>query len=129
MKTITIKNLTIQVDIPKAHGNMVADAQTALDLINLALQNEPSGLGAQILFSSIDASDIEIDGASFINGDLTNDFEKIEGYDVLEIRKDEFESDDTTNRYTIEVNDQSYLYDNVFDRDDDYKKLKKLFSK
>ena len=59
MKTITIKNLTIQVDIPKIHGNMVADAQTAIDLINKALQSEPSGLGAQILGSSVDASDIE----------------------------------------------------------------------
>lgn len=60
MKTITIKNLSIQVDISKAHGNMVADAHTALDLINLALQNELSGLGAQILTSGIDASDIEV---------------------------------------------------------------------
>ena len=59
MKTITIKNLTIQVDIPKIHGNMVADAQTAIDLINKALQSEPSCLGAQILGSSVDVSDIE----------------------------------------------------------------------
>ena len=34
MKTITIKNLTIQVDIPKAHGDMVADACTVIDEIN-----------------------------------------------------------------------------------------------
>lgn len=60
MTTITIKNLTIQVDIPKVHGNMVADALTAIDLINKALQNEPSGLGAQILSSGIDADDIEL---------------------------------------------------------------------
>lgn len=60
MKTITIKNLTIQVDIPKTHGNLVADAFTAIDLINKALQNEPSGLGAQILSSGIDSGDIEI---------------------------------------------------------------------
>ncbi|HEY4755790.1 MAG TPA: hypothetical protein VIH28_07035 [Ignavibacteriaceae bacterium] len=60
MKTITIKNLTIQVDIPRIHGNMVADALTAIDLINLALQNEPSCLGAQILSSGIDADDINI---------------------------------------------------------------------
>ncbi len=58
-KTITIKNLTIQVDIPNAHGNMVADAYTAIDLINLALQNDPSCLGAQIFSSGIDAADIE----------------------------------------------------------------------
>jgi len=60
MKTIIIKNLVIQVDIPKVHGNMVADAQTAIDLINLSLQNEPSGLGAQIFASAIDADDIEL---------------------------------------------------------------------
>lgn len=60
MKTLIIKNLTIQVDINKLHGNGVADAQRALDLINLSIQNEPSGLGAQILFSSLDSSDIEI---------------------------------------------------------------------
>lgn len=60
MKTITIKNLTIQVDINKLHGNGVADAQTALDLINKSLQNEPIGLGAQILFSSLDSSDISV---------------------------------------------------------------------
>ena len=60
MTTITIKNLTIQVDIPKVHGNMVADALTAIDLINKALQNEPSGLGAQILSSGIDSDDIEV---------------------------------------------------------------------
>ncbi len=59
MTTITIKNLTIQVDIPKAHGNLVADAHTAIDLINKALQNEPSCLGAQILSSGIDADDVE----------------------------------------------------------------------
>ena len=61
MKTLTIKNLTLQVDISKAHGNLVADAQTAIDLINLALQNELSGLGAQILSSSIDSSDVEVE--------------------------------------------------------------------
>lgn len=60
MTTITIKNLTIQVDIPKAHGNMVADALTAIDAINLALQSEPSAMGAQILSSGIDSSDIEV---------------------------------------------------------------------
>lgn len=59
MKTITIKNLVIQLDIPKVHGNMVADAQTAIDLINLSLQREPHGMGAQIMASAIDASDIE----------------------------------------------------------------------
>jgi hypothetical protein len=59
-KTITIKNLSIQVDISKAHGNMVADAHTAIDLINKALQNDPNCMGAQILASGVDASDIEV---------------------------------------------------------------------
>ena len=48
MVTITIKNLSIQVDISKAHGNMVADAQTVIDLINLHLQSL-SDLNPQIL--------------------------------------------------------------------------------
>lgn len=60
MQTIIIKNLVLQVDIPKVHGNMVADAHAAIDLINLALQREVYGMGAQILGSGLDASDISI---------------------------------------------------------------------
>ena len=59
MKTLTIKNLTIQVD---GRGkNPLKEALEALDLINLALQNEPSGLGAQILVSGIDSSDVSVE--------------------------------------------------------------------
>jgi len=60
MKTITIKNLSIQVDISKAHGNMVADAHTVVDEINKALQEAGLNCQPQILSSGIDASDIEI---------------------------------------------------------------------
>ncbi len=59
MKTITIKNLTIQVDISKAHGNMVADALTVIDLINLHLE-KLNDLNPQILASGLDSSDIEV---------------------------------------------------------------------
>jgi hypothetical protein len=65
MKTITIKNLTIQADIFTTHGNLVADAQRAIDLINKALQKDANCLGsAQIIGSNgttcfIDESDIE----------------------------------------------------------------------
>ena len=60
MKTITIKNLTIQADIFTTHGNLVADAQTVIDLINKALQRDMNILGsAQILGSSVDVSDIK----------------------------------------------------------------------
>lgn len=59
MTTITIKNLTIQVDIPKKHGNMVADAQTILDVINKALFEANLNCQPQILTSGVDASDIE----------------------------------------------------------------------
>lgn len=63
MTTITIKNLTIQVDIHKAHGNLVADAQTAIDLINKTLSNgflAIADLNAKILNSDIDADDVEL---------------------------------------------------------------------
>lgn len=60
MKTITIKNLTIQVDIPKAHGDMVADACTVIDEINKALQEAGLNCQPQIFYSGIDSSDIEV---------------------------------------------------------------------
>ena len=60
MKTITIKNLSIQVDISKAHGNMVADAHTVIDVINKALEEANLNCQPQILASGIDASDIEV---------------------------------------------------------------------
>ena len=59
-KTITIKNLTIQVDIPKAHGDMVADAHTVIDEINKALIDAGLNCQPQILASSLDASGIEV---------------------------------------------------------------------
>lgn len=59
MKTITIKNLTIQVDISKAHGNMVADALTVIDLINKTLQEANLECQPQIMANGLDSSDIE----------------------------------------------------------------------
>jgi hypothetical protein len=59
MKTITIKNLVIQVD--GKGENPVQEAQEAIDAINLALQREPYGLGAQIMSSSIDADDVTVE--------------------------------------------------------------------
>lgn len=59
MKTITIKNLTIQVDIPKAHGDMVADVCTVIDEINKALQEAGLNCQPQIFTSGIDSGDIE----------------------------------------------------------------------
>ena len=59
MVTITIKNLSIQVDIPKAHGNMVADAKTIIDVINQALQDANLNCQPQII-ESIVASDIKV---------------------------------------------------------------------
>lgn len=58
-KIITIKNLVIQFD--GTGENPVAEAQEAIDLINLALQRDPHGLGAQIMAGGLDASDIEMD--------------------------------------------------------------------
>lgn len=58
MKTLTIKNLVIQID--SKGENPVAEANEAIHLINLALQREPYGLGAQIMETSIDDDDVEI---------------------------------------------------------------------
>jgi|APCry1669189665_1035243.scaffolds.fasta_scaffold40201_1 hypothetical protein len=58
--TITIKNLTIQFDAEQTtSGTPLEQARQAIEQINLALQREPYGLGAQIFESGIDISDIE----------------------------------------------------------------------
>jgi len=59
MKTITIKNLVLQVD--GKGENPVQEAQEAIDAINLALQREPHGLGAQIMVTAIDADDVIVE--------------------------------------------------------------------
>jgi hypothetical protein len=63
MKTIQVKNLVIQFDSASKGEESVKDlTQSAIDQINEVLQRELSGLGAQILSSGLDDSDIEVLG-------------------------------------------------------------------
>lgn len=49
MKIITIYRLDLQFDANQiTHGSAAQQARQAVDLINLALQRDPFGLGAQI---------------------------------------------------------------------------------
>ena len=48
MKVITIRRLDLQFDAGQiTHGSAEQQARQAVDLINLTLQREPFGLGAQ----------------------------------------------------------------------------------
>ena len=59
MKTITLRRLDLQFDADQiTHGTAAQQAHQAADLINLALQREPFGLGAQ-LFTHPDELEIE----------------------------------------------------------------------
>ena len=59
MKTITIRRLDLQFDADQVtHGNLVQQADQAVELINLTLQREPFGLGAQ-LFAHRDEIEVE----------------------------------------------------------------------
>lgn len=50
MKAITIHGLTLQFDAGQiTHGCADDQARQAVELVNLALQREPFGLGAQIM--------------------------------------------------------------------------------
>lgn len=60
----------------------------------------------------------------FSHGDLLRDLEKIKDYHRPKIIKSSFKNDGETT-YTIEVLDNSYLYVNVEDRDEDFRKLLK----
>lgn len=60
MKTITIKNLQIQIDENNSGSSPKEQAQNAIEQINGVLQREPYGLGAQIMSSGLDDSDIEV---------------------------------------------------------------------
>jgi len=62
MKTITIKNLSIQVDAVKG---TVEEVQKILDAINTALQEANLNCAPQILVNGLDSSDIESDGVCF----------------------------------------------------------------
>ena len=59
MKTITIRRLDLQFDAGQiTHGSAEQQARQALELINLTLQREPFGLGAQ-LFAHPDEIEVE----------------------------------------------------------------------
>jgi len=59
MKTITIRRIDLQFDAGQiTTGSTEQQARQALDLINLTLQREPFGLGAQ-LFAHPDEIEVE----------------------------------------------------------------------
>lgn len=59
MKIITIRRLDLQFDADQVtHGNLVQQADQAVELVNLTLQREPFGLGAQ-LFAHPDEIELE----------------------------------------------------------------------
>ena len=59
MKTITIRRLDLQFDANQiTHGPTEQQARQAVDIINLSLQREPFGLGAQ-LFATRDEIEVE----------------------------------------------------------------------
>ena len=59
MKTITIRRLDLQFDANQVtKGSTEQQARQALELINLTLQREPFGLGAQ-LFAHPDELEVE----------------------------------------------------------------------
>jgi len=60
MKTITIKNLVLQFDGDDSDLSTKEQAENAIEQINGVLQREPYGLGAQIMSSGLDDSDIEV---------------------------------------------------------------------
>ena len=59
MKTITVRRLDLQFDANHVtRGSTEQQARQALELINLTLQREPFGLGAQ-LFAHPDEIEVE----------------------------------------------------------------------
>ncbi|MEN9601869.1 MAG: hypothetical protein RIS56_1475 [Verrucomicrobiota bacterium] len=59
MKTITIRRLDLQFDANQVtRGSTEQQARQAVELINLTLQREPFGLGAQ-LFAHRDEIEVE----------------------------------------------------------------------
>ena len=61
MKVITVRRLDLQFDAGQiTHGSAERQARQAVDLINLTLQREPFGLGAQIF---VHRDEIEIESA------------------------------------------------------------------
>jgi hypothetical protein len=59
MKTITIRRLDLQFDADQiTHGQAAIQADQAIELVNLILQRQPFGLGAQ-LFAHRDEIEVE----------------------------------------------------------------------
>ena len=65
MKVITVHRLALQFDAGQiTHGNNEQQDREAVDLINLTLQREPFGLGAQLIVHP-DEIEIEIESSRF----------------------------------------------------------------
>jgi len=67
MKTITIRRLDLQFDANQlTHGSAEQQARQALELINLTLQRQPFGLGAQLFVhrDEIEIESSEVDPAA-----------------------------------------------------------------
>lgn len=57
MKVITVHRLSLQFDANQiTHGRSEQQVRDAVDLINLTLQREPFGLGAQLLIRQSDSA-------------------------------------------------------------------------
>jgi len=70
MKTIIIKNLVLQFDGDDSDLSTKEQVQNAIEQINGVLQREPYGLGAQIMSSGLDDSDIEVSNTEQDEEDL-----------------------------------------------------------
>lgn len=70
MKTIIIKNLVLQFDGDDSDLSTKERVQNAIEQINGVLQREPYGLGAQIMSSGLDDSDIEVSNTEQDEEDL-----------------------------------------------------------
>jgi len=65
VKVITVHRLALQFDAGQiTHGNNEQQDREAVDLINLTLQREPFGLGAQLIVHP-DEIEIEIESSRF----------------------------------------------------------------
>jgi hypothetical protein len=63
VKVITVHRLSLQFDANQiTHGNNEQQVREAVDLINLILQREPFGLGAQLI---VHPDEIEIESSRF----------------------------------------------------------------
>lgn len=61
MKIITVHRLSLRFDASQiTHGNHEQQVREAVDLINLTLQQEPFGLGAQLI---VHPDEIEIESS------------------------------------------------------------------